>query len=135
MKILAQVITVQNESSRSRHMHAELRKLEPWCRAVVRQFDSPCADYTGSSDGNLCVQENLYQNHQRCAQHILESGAPYGLVLESDFKVKLDGKALARAMDAAVAWMETTPAIWDVLLLGGRCNLSIMTTNFQTLTL
>ena len=119
MKILAQVITVQNESSRSLHMHAELRKLEPWCQAVVRQFDSPCADYTGQSDGNLCVQENLYQNHQRCAQHILESGAPCGLVLESDFKVKLDGKALARAMDAAVAWMENAPAIWDVLLLGG----------------
>lgn len=119
MKLFTQVITVQNESSRSLHVHAELRKLEPWCQAVIRQFDSPCADYTGHSDGNLCVQENLYQNHQRCAQHILESGAPYGLVLESDFKVKLEGKALARAMDAAVAWMEETPDNWDVFLLGG----------------
>jgi hypothetical protein len=119
MKVFTQVITVQNDSSRSRHMRAELSKLEPWCQAVIRQFNSPCADYQGKSDGNLCVQENLYQNHQRCAQHILESGAPYGLVLESDFKVQLDGQALARTMDAAVEWIEHHPAIWDVFLLGG----------------
>lgn len=120
MKIFTQVITVQNESSRSRHMHAELRKLEPWCQAVIRQFQSPCADYQGQSDNNLCVQENLYQNHQRCAQHILDSGAPFGLVLESDFKVLLDGPALVRVMDTVVAWIEHHPAVWDVFLLGGK---------------
>ena len=117
-KIQAFVITVPNDSPRSQHIREEMQKLEPWCDVHIQRFPTPCADYKGSSDGSSCVQRNLYENHQRCAQMILDRQLPYGLVFESD--VAIDDRHLATTMDGVVAWLGLYPKAFDLFLLGGQ---------------
>ena len=117
-KIQTFVITVQNESPRSQHLRAELQKLEPWCDVHIQRFQTPCADYKGSSDHNSCVQRNLYENHQRCAQIILDRNLPYGLVCESDIAV--DDHHLPHTMDGVQEWLALHPDAFDLFLLGGQ---------------
>ena len=117
-KIQAFVITVPNESPRSQHIRKEMQKLEPWCDVHIQEFATPCADYSGSTDGSPCVQRNLYENHQRCARMILDRQLPYGVVFESD--VSIDDREAKKTMDGVVAWLGLYPKAFDLLLLGGQ---------------
>ena len=121
-KLPTLAITVQNESDRSKNIYSELRKLEPWCSIIVNKFYSPCKNYRGTSDNNHCVQKNLYNNHQKCAQYILDNNVPYGLVLESDFKVLVDQPTLDITMNALLKWLDKHSTQFDILLLGGHFN-------------
>ena len=118
--MLVSVITTAVDSARTRHLPTELRTIAPWATGDgphVMVFDTPCSGYKGKSDGNECVQRNLFGNHQKCARRILASGAPFGLVLESD--VQFDGALLQAHMDGVLAWAERNGGAFDILLLGG----------------
>ena len=120
MKLYTQVITVQNESARSTNMHKELEKLRPWCELDVHQFNTPCKNYQGSSDNNKCVQQNLYENHQKCAQNILSTNLPYGLVLESDFLVMYNPDQLSIYMTALEQWLTEHNSDFDLFVFGAN---------------
>lgn len=58
-----------------------------------------------------------YYSHLDCARRFLESGAPYGLVLEDDMKLVPEAAARLRDM---LAWLEAHRIDWDVINVGAN---------------
>lgn len=111
------VITTKVDSARARNIRAETAKLDRWSVVHFLEMDTPCTDYMGESDSSVCVQQNLFENHQKCAQLILESGKPFGLVLESD--VAFSESDLEEHMTSVVEWAYQNHNRFDIIFIGG----------------
>ncbi len=113
------VITTKIDSCRSKKILKETTKLGRWSDVHILTMATPCTNYKGNSDFNPCVQKNLFENHQKCAQKIIDSGDAFGMVLESDVIFE-DDATLQKHMSGIVEWAHRNHGSFDVIFLGGE---------------